>query len=81
MVQISGSVKGAVAIVVVTLVLLALTPTVITLVQDINTDSWTFTGHEGAEAMLGLIPFLWVAGILAGASVGMFTLYKGGGNS
>jgi len=85
MVQISGSIKGAVAIVVVTVVLLAMTPTVIDQVQSLNTSTWTFTGYEGAIALIGLVPFLWVAGILAGAkgnflpyAVGMFTLYKGG---
>jgi len=78
LVDISDSIKGAVAIVVVTVVLLAMTPTVIDQVQSLNTSSWTFTGYEGAIALIGLVPFLWVAGILAGAAVGMFTLYKKG---
>jgi len=77
LVEISASIKGAVAIVVVTIVLLAMTPTVIAQVQDLNTSTWTFTGYEGAIALIGLVPFLWVAGILAGSAVGMFTLYKG----
>jgi hypothetical protein len=76
MVDTSGSIKGAVAIVVITVVLLAMTPTVVDQVQNLNTTGWTFTGYEGAKALIGLIPFLWVAGILAGAAVGMFTLFK-----
>jgi len=88
LVEVSGSIKGAVAIVVVTIVLLAMTPTVITQVQALNTSSWTFTGYEGAIALIGLVPFLWIAGILSGANtlklltclhaIGMFQLFKGG---
>jgi len=153
LVEISGSIKGAVAIVVITVVLLAMTPTVVDQVQSLPTndlaitgeflgdadnattlyyfdetpckngsetiyqnttevtnynnyysnayiiginfttalldihgnitadytrEGWHFTGYQGAVALIGLVPFLWVAGILAGASVGMFTLYKGG---
>jgi len=66
--EVSASIKGAVAIVVITVVLLAMTPTVIDQVQALNTSSWTFTGYEGAIALIGLVPFLWVAGILAGAN-------------
>lgn len=76
MVEVSGSIKGSVAVVVITVVLLAMTPTVVDQVQGLNTSSWTFTGYEGAIALIGLVPFLWVAGILAGAAVGMFTLFK-----
>jgi len=76
--EVSGSIKGAVAIVVITVVLLAMTPTVVDQVQGLDTTSWNFTGYEGATALIGLVPFLWVAGILAGAAVGMFQLYKTG---
>lgn len=71
-IQIGGSIKGAVAIVVVTVVLLAMTPTIIDQVQSLNTSGWTFTGYEGAIALIGLVPFLWVAGILAGANTFKF---------
>ena len=70
---------GAVSIVVVVIVLLAMTPTIVDQVQNLNTTGWTFTGHEGAEALIGLVPFIWVASILVAAAVGMFTLAKSGG--
>jgi len=58
--------------------LLAMTPTVVSTVQDMNTSAWNFTGYQGAIQFLGLIPFLWVAGILTACSVGMFAIYKAG---
>ena len=75
--SISGSIKRAIAVVVITVVLLAMTPVVVDQVQNLNTTGWTFTGYEGAIALIGLVPFLWVAGILAGSAVGMFAVYKG----
>lgn len=40
----------------------------------LNASDWNFTGHSGAEAILGLIPFVFIAGILI-ASIGMTLLY------
>lgn len=67
---------AAVSIVVVTICLLAMTPTVVDQVQNMNTTGWTFTGYQGAIALLGLVPFVWVAAILISAAVGMFALAK-----
>ena len=149
--DVSGKILGAIGIVIITICLLALTPTIVDTVQGIRTDDnpitgellgvpdntttkfyfdyppckentetikqnttevtnyiyltnggiiginfttapleangnitadytqrgWDFTGHEGAEAMLGLVPFVWVAGILISSTVGMFALAKG----
>lgn len=74
--QVSKKIIGAIGIVVITITLLALTPTVVDQVQDMNTTGWTFTGAEGAIALLGLVPFIWVASILVAATVGMFMLAK-----
>jgi len=76
--DVSAKIQGAIGIVVITLALLSLTPVVVDAVQDMNTTGWTFAGHEGAEAMLGLVPFVWVASILLGAVVGMIYLSKSG---
>lgn len=70
----SNKILGAVSIVVITITLLALTPVVVDQVDDINTSAWDFTGYEGAIALLGLVPFVWVASILIGAVVGMIAL-------
>lgn len=75
--EIGNKIKGAIAIVVITIVLLYMTPVVVDAVDDINTTDWDFTGYEGAIAILGLIPFLWVAGVLAFAAAAMFLLAKG----
>lgn len=32
-----------------------------------NSSDWNFTGHSGAEAMMGLIPFVFIAGLLLAA--------------
>lgn len=79
MVDVSAKILGAIGIVIVTITLLALTPTIVDQVAGLNTDAWDFTGHEGAEAMLGLVPFVWIASILIGAVVGMIQLSKTGG--
>lgn len=76
MVAISGKIIGAISIVVIVITLLALTPTVVSQVQDMDTSGWNFTGYQGAEALLGLVPFIWVASILVAAAVGMFALAK-----
>lgn len=77
--DVSGKLIGAIGIVILTIFLLALTPTVVDQVQDMNTSGWNFTGAAGAIALLGLVPFVWVAMILIGAVVGMFVLAKGTG--
>lgn len=74
--ELSAKIVGAISIVVIVVTLLALTPTVVDQVQGMNTNEWDFTGHEGAEALLGLVPFVWVASILIAAAVGMFALSK-----
>jgi hypothetical protein len=69
---------GAIAIVVVVIVLLSMTPIVIEQVEDATADAsdWNFTGASGAESILGLVPFVWIASILIAAAVGMFALAK-----
>jgi hypothetical protein len=77
--EIGNKIKGAIAIVVVTVVLLYMTPVIVDAVDAINTTGWDFTGYEGAIAILGLVPFLWVAGVLAFAAAAMFVLAKSEG--
>ncbi len=74
--SLQNKIIGAVSIVVIVITLLAMTPTVVDQVQNMNTTGWTFTGSEGAIALLGLVPFIWVASILIAAAVGMFALAK-----
>jgi len=78
--NISNKIIGAIAIVVITVVLLSLTPTIIDEVEvlDAASSTWNFTGASGAASILGLVPFVWIAAILISAAVGMFWLSKGG---
>ena len=86
--DVSRSIIGAIGIVIITIVLLSLTVTVVSTVQheiwvgsagaSAGKTPWNFTGYSGASAILGLIPFVWIAGILICAAVGMLLLFKGG---
>jgi len=69
-----------------TIVLLTLTTTIIAQVHDtlpaggwpsaaVN-ETWNFTGATGAESILGLVPFVWIASVLIACAVGMFALAK-----
>jgi hypothetical protein len=81
--DIDKTIIGAIAVVIITIVLLALTPTIVSQVQALLWQStqtatiWNFTGYSGARSMLGLVPFVWVAAVLLGAVVGMLALFKG----
>lgn len=72
--KISGAVIGLISLIVVAIAWIAMTPTIVTQVQGINTTGWSFTGYEGAIALVGLIPFVWVGSGLAMLVVGMFSL-------
>ena len=75
----SRKIVGAIGIVIVVIVLLSMTSVVIDQVESTveNADTWNFTGASGAESILGLVPFVWIASILIAAAVGMFALAKG----
>ena len=81
--DVKDKVVGAIAIVIVTIVLLSMTSVVIDQVSAVmygedaaNATLWNFTGHSGAESILGLVPFVYIASILIAAAVGMFALAK-----
>lgn len=76
LVTIGKSIQKAIAVVVITIVLLYMTPVVVDAVDAINTTGWTFTGYQGAIAILGLVPFLWVASILGFSAYAMFSIAK-----
>jgi len=75
----SRKIVGAIGIVITVIVLLSMTSVVIDQVESTVTDAdtWNFTGAAGAESILGLVPFVWIASILIAAAVGMFALAKG----
>ncbi|MGB9756300.1 MAG: hypothetical protein ACPLVJ_00760 [Candidatus Bathyarchaeales archaeon] len=41
-----------------------LVPIIVDQVQSVNTTSWSFTGVSGARTLFGLIPFIFIVGII-----------------
>lgn len=84
MVDVGNKIQLGIALIVISIAMLATIGIVVdqvdaALVEAVN---WTFTGHEGAEAILGLAPFGWIAGVALFMIVGGFMLAKGlGGKS
>jgi len=74
--DISNSIAGALALIVIMIAMFAMTNTVIDQEEDItaDADTWNFTGATGAESLLGLTPFVWIAAILLIIVVGAFSL-------
>jgi hypothetical protein len=79
MVDISNTVTAGIAMIVIMIALLATLPIVIEQVEAsvADADAWNFTGAAGAESLLGLLPFAWIAGIVIFAIAGAFMLSKG----
>ena len=79
--DISKAVAGAIALIVIMIALFSLTTTIIDQEEEITADAstWNFTGSTGAESLLGLVPFVWIAAILLIVVVGAFTLAGLGG--
>lgn len=88
--EIKETILAAVAVIVVTIVLLAMTPTIVAQTERVQIDAaphglnisnnyatrWNFTGASGAYSMLGLVPFIWVASVLLAAVAGMWSIIK-----
>lgn len=79
MVDISNTITAGIAMIVISIALLATTGIMIDQVEvaTANADVWNFTGASGAEALIGLIPFAWIAGIVVFVIAGAFMLAKG----
>lgn len=82
MVDVTKPIMLGIGLIVVMIAMIGMTPTVINQVETLTAaaDTWNFTGHEGAEALAGLIPFGWIAGIAVFGIVGAFQLAKGFGS-
>jgi hypothetical protein len=51
--------------IVVTMILgIILVPIVVEQVQNTQTASWNFTGYAGAKTLFGLLPFVFITGII-----------------
>lgn len=70
----SSYAKKSIGAIVVLILGIALYPTVVTEVQNLNSSLWTFTGHSGAATLVSLVPFLYGAGILLGAGMAFLNI-------
>ena len=79
MVDVGGKIAMGVGFIIIAVAMLATIGVVVDQVDTVLAEAvnWTFTGHEGAEAVLGLAPFGWIAGIAVFIIVGAFSLAKG----
>lgn len=79
--SINNKVAGVVALVVVFIFWLYITPVVAYQIDYMifhNASTWNFTAHEGAAAILGLGGFVWIAGGLMLLVGGIFSIMKWG---
>lgn len=84
MAHVSNTILLGIGLIVVMIAMLSTTGIVIDQVETATAaaNTWNFTGASGAESLMGLIPFGWIAGIVVFAIAGAFTLAKGlGGKS
>lgn len=79
MVEVGEKIAMGIGLIIIAVAMLATITIVIDQVDTALTEAenWTFTGHEGAESILGLAPFGWIAGIAVFIIVGAFQLAKG----
>ncbi len=79
MVDVSGKIQMGIGFIIIAIAMLATIGIVVDQVDAVLTEAvnWTFTGHEGAEAILGLAPFGWIGGIAVFIIAGAFMLAKG----
>jgi xanthine/uracil permease len=60
----TGKVNEWILVTVVLMMGVILVPIVVDQVMSVNTTSWNFTGYAAAKTMLGLIPFVFIIGIV-----------------
>ena len=60
----TGKINEWILVTVMLMMGVILVPIVVSQVQTIDTASWNFTGYAAAKTMLGLIPFVFIVGIV-----------------
>ena len=65
--SVAAKVSGMLGAIIVLIAGIYMTPIIAHEVDNVifqNASGWNFTGHSGAEALMGLIPFVWIAALL-----------------
>ena len=88
--NVQGKITAGISLVILIIFLLALTPTIVDQVQGLlyvaatgtnyRGAKWNFTGNAGAQTILGLLPFAWVAGVLLAGLAGVWIIATKGGD-
>lgn len=69
-------ISGVVGLIMSLIAVLSTIDTVVAQVAAVNTTAWTFTGSAGAEALLGLVPFGYIAGVVLLGIGGAITIFR-----
>ena len=69
---------AGIALIIIVIALIAMSPIVIDQIETATAaaDTWNFTGADGAESLLGLVPFVWIAAIVLVTVVGCFLIAR-----
>lgn len=75
-----NQVKATVSLIIVIVALFAMGPVIIAQEETAtaDADTWNFTGAEGAEALVGLSPFVYYGAVLLVTVAGAFAIAKYG---
>jgi len=76
----SSQVKATVSLIIVVVALFAMGPVIVEQEETATADAstWNFTGAEGAEALVGLAPFVYYGAVLLVMVGGAFAIAKFG---
>ncbi len=74
----SNQVKATVGLIIIVVALLAMGPVIVEQEETAtaDADTWNFTGAEGAEALVGLSPFVYYGAVLLVMVAGAFGISK-----
>lgn len=76
--KVDNAMTAGIALIIIVIALIAMTPIVIDQIETATAeaDTWNFTGADGAESLLGLVPFVWIAAIVLVTVVGCFLIAR-----
>ena len=76
--KVDNALTAGIALIIIMIAMLAMTPIIIEQIETATAtaDTWNFTGADGAESLMGLVPFVWIAGIVLLAVVGCFLIAR-----